>query len=661
MKKILLTLILFVLIIGSVESAGLLPGGNGNGGGGPLGVVISEPPTQEDPKTIFPGTYLNFSSSVSGGTPSYDYLWVFCSNSDDCNPTISDAANPRNVQFNTTGTYLVVLTVTDDDGTGTSKNDDFTIIVSLAKIINPDPYTGWGANETIPFQGNATSNNAGVTFNYNWDFGDGQTFDDNNKPRGELSIPPDIQYETPGTYTVTLTVTDSTGRNVDSDSIQIYIINPIELEFECYVKGDECVSAPKEIELLRFYRPLNSHARAFDDVNKNLYDYPLCCRSTSVEPISSDSDPGVTGVYAILQTDSDAISVPTDLGGGPHKAGVDNQIIKYYYLDSFIGAGTECQITSGECEDLDGNKTCMYEFYPGEDERMGSHFANCTGGAPHNYPYQMCCEVVDCTNNIDDNLNSWTDCADSSFCLENPCGISSIPKYDECWWYENYETDLGYNFTAFSEPVITPFFGQQYICYDNLVDGYPDCEICVIDGNLEYFFLVSPSDCPSGDPTMDMIDLPQEVLDMEPEGYNPAELYGRCRVYYCSKGQNEITDPLPAFVEDMKTNSEQTRHCCPKGTYWDPTTELCEDFSECYNPDPDGQTPCNASFLTEFSLWLEDATGSFWEEGDFYYPTDCILEYELEAGNTDNVLCCPIWRFHLQTYDYLDIVYYVQE
>jgi len=625
-----------------------------------LGVVISEPPTQEDPKTIFPGTYIDFSSSVTGGTLPYDYLWVFCSNPDNCDPTISNAANPLNVQFNTTGTYLVVLTVTDDGGTGTSKSDDFTIIVSLAEIINPDPYTGWGANETIPFQGNATSNNAGVTFNYSWDFGDGQTFDDNNKPLGELSIPPDIQYTTPGTYTVTLTVTDSTGRNVDSDSIQIYIINPIELEFECYVKGDECVSAPiVEIELLRFYnntingQVTSTHARGFDDLNKSLYDFPLCCRSTSVEPISSDSDPGVTGVYAILQTDSDAISVPTDLGGGPHKAGGDNQIIRYYYLDSFIGAGTECQITSGECEDLDGNKTCVYEFYPGEDERMGSHFANCTGGAPHNYPYQMCCEVVDCTNNIDDNLNSWTDCADSSFCLENPCGISSIPEYGECWWYENYETDLRYDFTAFSEPVAKEIANIERICYENLVDGYPLCDICVIDGSLEY----TPSfSCPGGSPSLDNISLPQEVLDMESDGYNPAELYGRCRVYYCSKGENEITDPLPAFVEDMKTNSDQTRHCCPKETYWgyDSATQeyRCIDFSECYNPDPDIETDCNASFLTEFEDWLLQAMPYDPESDKDCF--DSIPGYNSKA-------CCPIWRFHLQTYDYLDIVYYTQE
>lgn len=116
--------------------------------------------------------------------------------------------------YDTNGTYVIILTVTDDDGDYTSKN------ISL-EIINAPPIIAF---EYSPLEPTTADN---ITFidesvdtdgdivNWTWSFGDGST--------GYVSSP-EHRYIDNGTYIVTLTITDNTN-NSASANINITVLN----------------------------------------------------------------------------------------------------------------------------------------------------------------------------------------------------------------------------------------------------------------------------------------------------------------------------------------------------------------------------------------------------------------------------------------------------
>ena len=104
------------------------------------------------------------------------------------------------------GIYTVTLTVTDDRGaTGTQTLD---IEVSEDSNIAPgadftaDPVSGT-VPLTVNFDGSASADVDGTIASYAWNFGNGQN--------GSGVVPAAATYNFPGTYTVTLTVTDNKG------------------------------------------------------------------------------------------------------------------------------------------------------------------------------------------------------------------------------------------------------------------------------------------------------------------------------------------------------------------------------------------------------------------------------------------------------------------
>ena len=296
-------------------------------------------------------------------------------------------------------------------------------------------------------------------------------------------------YSTAGLFLVHLRIIDSFG-NSDEDTITIYVINPVPQEFSCVVKAEECLI--NELELMRFYDTryledgiiTNTHVRGFDDPEKDSYTLPLCCVASALTPTVNDVDG--ENVYAVLQTDAGSVE------GGSHLADESNTITKYYHLSSNIGAGSSCESTTEECSSVPGDKKCVYEFlYDTANPEGGSHFANCTEEhEPNNYPNKMCCDITeDCTNNVDDDSNMWTDCVDYNVCTvegeEQVCGVSKVPEYGECSWYDNYKWEYGYDFSEFDEPTLKNVFGNDYPCYGGVVPGYANCDVCVIEGALE--------------------------------------------------------------------------------------------------------------------------------------------------------------------------------
>jgi large repetitive protein len=120
--------------------------------------------------------------------------------------------------YDTPGTYVVTLTVVDPYGRTASKSQSITVTPGLqpsaAFVFSPtNPRVGQNLN----FNASASRPPAGGTIvSYTWDFGDGT-------PR--VTTGSQVQghtYTTAATYTVTLVVTDNSGRTASvSLTVQI--------------------------------------------------------------------------------------------------------------------------------------------------------------------------------------------------------------------------------------------------------------------------------------------------------------------------------------------------------------------------------------------------------------------------------------------------------
>lgn len=104
--------------------------------------------------------------------------------------------------YRTPGTYIVKLTVTDNEG---AMNGQQLAIV----VTNPPPVAVASVNDTAPhpgdeihFDGSASSDAFGEIVSHRWDFGDGETAD---------IAKPKHTYKNGGDYVATLTVTDDGG------------------------------------------------------------------------------------------------------------------------------------------------------------------------------------------------------------------------------------------------------------------------------------------------------------------------------------------------------------------------------------------------------------------------------------------------------------------
>jgi PKD repeat protein len=134
------------------------------------------------------------------------YFWDF---GDETNATGIEVIH----SYEDDGSYIVTLTVTDDDGATNSKTITKT-------VLNRQPIALFTANETEVDVGQAIHFNASESYDpdgyivkYFWDFGDGTN---------ETGMIVDHAYNEAGNYTVTLTVTDDDGAtDPDTDEITV--------------------------------------------------------------------------------------------------------------------------------------------------------------------------------------------------------------------------------------------------------------------------------------------------------------------------------------------------------------------------------------------------------------------------------------------------------
>ncbi len=116
--------------------------------------------------------------------------------------------------FTSAGTYTVTVTVTDNENATAQASREIVVAENHLPVasIDIDSTSGF-APVTVNVSGTASSDTDGSISQYLWDFGDGITASD------ETAV---HTYETPGTYTVTLTVTDDKGGE-DTESAQVEV------------------------------------------------------------------------------------------------------------------------------------------------------------------------------------------------------------------------------------------------------------------------------------------------------------------------------------------------------------------------------------------------------------------------------------------------------
>jgi len=155
------------------------------------------------------GTEVQFDGSGSSDPDgdSLTYSWNYGDGSD---PGVG--VSPRHT-YSTAGPWKVILTVTDDDDVPSSD----TTIALIGSGTQPPVADAGGPYDTIGaaivFDGNGSSDPDGGNLTYLWDFGDGGF---------RSGVTPTHVYTAEGTFDVTLTVIDDTGKTaVDTTKAKV--------------------------------------------------------------------------------------------------------------------------------------------------------------------------------------------------------------------------------------------------------------------------------------------------------------------------------------------------------------------------------------------------------------------------------------------------------
>jgi PKD repeat protein len=155
--------------------------------------------------TITKGSSIQFESLVTNGNAPFSYYWNFGYYE------IPDSfvEDPGSVVFPKAGEYIVVLTVSDNDGDMTTDTITVTVeeqvtdVEPVAAISSPASDMIIIQGGSVSFSGIVSSGNAPLT--HAWNFGDTAI------PTSSVEDPGSIVFNHAGTYTVTYTVTDNDG------------------------------------------------------------------------------------------------------------------------------------------------------------------------------------------------------------------------------------------------------------------------------------------------------------------------------------------------------------------------------------------------------------------------------------------------------------------
>ncbi len=159
-------------------------------------ITVSVPPTANftgSPTSGDAPLTVNFTNQSSGAT---SYLWDFG------DTQTSTATNPSHT-YTSTGTFTVTLTATNACGSDQNVKTNYITVTCTPPVAN---FTGSPTSGNAPLTVNFTDQSTGAT-SWSWDFGDGIGT--------STAQNPSYTYNSPGTYTVSLTATNSCGNDTN--------------------------------------------------------------------------------------------------------------------------------------------------------------------------------------------------------------------------------------------------------------------------------------------------------------------------------------------------------------------------------------------------------------------------------------------------------------
>jgi PKD repeat protein len=173
-------------------------------------VIVDDPPSATlTPSTTLttPGSTVSFSSvaaSPDTGGSITSYNWNFGDPGSAGNTATGAAPSHR---YASAGVYTVTLIVTDDLGVSTAKTGHVTVDAAptAAFTVSSNPVT---AGSAVGFDASGSGDSVGTITGYSWNFGDPGSADNTATGRA-----PNHVYATPGTYAVSLTVTNDAGQS----------------------------------------------------------------------------------------------------------------------------------------------------------------------------------------------------------------------------------------------------------------------------------------------------------------------------------------------------------------------------------------------------------------------------------------------------------------
>ena len=167
------------------------------------------------PTTVYAGETVSFTDMSTNNPTSWN--WSFSGGT----PTSSTTQNPQ-VVYNSPGTYNVSLTVSNAFGTDTKTKIKYITVLDL-----PVPVADFTATPTTVYAGetvNFTDLSTNNPTSWNWSFSGGT-------PTSSTTQNPQIVYNSPGTYNVSLTVSNAFGTDTKTKTDYIHVSTPSIVNF----------------------------------------------------------------------------------------------------------------------------------------------------------------------------------------------------------------------------------------------------------------------------------------------------------------------------------------------------------------------------------------------------------------------------------------------